>query len=191
MAASTYCIRHTPCAASGQRTQANFRSCRRTRRLTLDVPAEPYWLDLPRGVGVEIRPVTTAIMAAAQAAASRRLGVICAADPEFDPDMSHGLAFAFLVRALARHAVTAKEGVGDAAGQPLPLTPKAVGPTGKTGARHVFGAEDWVARDERARPRPARGPRATQGIPRMPRILPARRAGWKRRIRCRASGRRR
>ena len=36
--------------------------------LTLDLPAEPYWLDLPRGVRVEIRPVTTAVMAAAQAA---------------------------------------------------------------------------------------------------------------------------
>ena len=27
--------------------------------LTLDLPIEPYWLDLPRGVRVEIRPVTT------------------------------------------------------------------------------------------------------------------------------------
>ena len=35
--------------------------------LTLDLPVEPYWLDLPRGVRVEIRPVTTAVMAAAQA----------------------------------------------------------------------------------------------------------------------------
>jgi len=26
--------------------------------LTLDLPVEPYWLDLPRGVRVEIRPVT-------------------------------------------------------------------------------------------------------------------------------------
>ncbi|HYZ63059.1 MAG TPA: hypothetical protein VE650_11450 [Acetobacteraceae bacterium] len=34
--------------------------------LTLDLPVEPYWLDLPRGVRVEIRPVTTAVMAAAQ-----------------------------------------------------------------------------------------------------------------------------
>ena len=34
--------------------------------LTLDLTAEPYWLDLPRGVRVEIRPVTTAVMAAAQ-----------------------------------------------------------------------------------------------------------------------------
>jgi hypothetical protein len=94
--------------------------------LTLDLPAEPYWLDLPRGVRVEIRPVTTAVMAAAQAAVARRLAAIRIANPDLDPDMSRGLSFACLVKALARHAVTAWEGVGDAAGKPLPLSPEAV-----------------------------------------------------------------
>ena len=59
--------------------------------LTLDLPIEPYWLDLPRGVRVEIRPVTTAVMAAAQAAAARRLAAIRIADPDLDPDMARGL----------------------------------------------------------------------------------------------------
>ncbi len=94
--------------------------------LTLDLPTEPYWLDLPRGVRVEIRPVTTAVMAAAQAAASRRLGAARAAGGDLDPDMVRGLAFAFLVKALARHAVTAWDGVGDAAGKPLDLAPQHV-----------------------------------------------------------------
>jgi len=94
--------------------------------LTLDLPVEPYWLDLPRGVRVEIRPITTAVMAAAQAAASRRLGAVRAAGENLDPDMARGLAFAFLVKALARHAVTAWDGIGDAAGKPLPLSPEAV-----------------------------------------------------------------
>ena len=94
--------------------------------LTLDLPAEPYWLDLPRGVRVEIRPVTTAVMAAAQAGSARRLGALRAASEDLDPDMARGLAFAFLVKALARHAVTAWEGVGDAACKPLPLSPEAV-----------------------------------------------------------------
>ncbi|WBV43510.1 hypothetical protein [Pseudoroseomonas cervicalis] len=94
--------------------------------LTLDLPSKPYWLDLPRGVRVEIRPVTTAVMAAAQAAASRQLGAVRAASEDLDPDMARGLAFAFLVKALARHAVTAWEGVGDAAGKPLPLSSEAV-----------------------------------------------------------------
>ena len=66
--------------------------------LTLDLPVEPYWLDLPRGVRVEIRPATTAVMAAAQAAAARRLTAIRIADPDLDPDMSRGLSFAFLGR---------------------------------------------------------------------------------------------
>ena len=94
--------------------------------LTLDLPTEPYWLDLPRGVRVEIRPVTTAVMAAAQSGSARRLGALRAAEAELDPDMARGLAFALLVKALARHAVTAWEGVGDAAGKPLPLSPEAV-----------------------------------------------------------------
>jgi len=79
--------------------------------LNLDLPVEPYWLDLPRGVRVEIRPVTTAVMAAAQAGSARRLGALRAAETDLDPDMARGLAFAFLVKALARHAVTAWEGV--------------------------------------------------------------------------------
>lgn len=94
--------------------------------LTLNLLDEQYWLDLPRAVRVEIRPVTTAVMAAAQAAASRRLGVVRAASDDLDPDMARGLAFAFLVKALARHAVTAWEGVGEAAGLPLDLTPEHV-----------------------------------------------------------------
>lgn len=94
--------------------------------LALNLPTEPCWLDLPRGVRVEIRPVTTAVMAAAQAAASRRLGAVRAANEDLDPDMAKGLAFAFLVKALARHAVTAWEGVGDASGRPLSLTPEHV-----------------------------------------------------------------
>jgi hypothetical protein len=94
--------------------------------LSLDIPTEPYWLDLPRGVRVEIRPVTTAVMAAAQAAAQRRLAALREADTEMDPDLARGLAFALLAKALARHAVTAWEGVGDAAGKPLPLSPEAV-----------------------------------------------------------------
>ena len=67
--------------------------------LTLDVPAEAHWLDLPGGVRVEIRPVTTAVMAAAQATASRRLGVVRAAGEDLGPDKARG--FAFQVRAWA------------------------------------------------------------------------------------------
>ena len=66
--------------------------------LTLDLPTTPYWLTLPRGVRVEIKPVTTAVMAAAQAASARRLSALRAAEPDLDPDMARGLAFAFLIQ---------------------------------------------------------------------------------------------
>lgn len=42
----------------------------------LDIPVEPYWLDLPRGVRVEILPVSAALMAATQAGSARRLGAL-------------------------------------------------------------------------------------------------------------------
>jgi len=38
--------------------------------LTLELPVEPYLLDLANGVRMEIRPVTTAVMAAVQANAA-------------------------------------------------------------------------------------------------------------------------
>ncbi len=94
--------------------------------LTLDLPIDPYWIDLPRGVRIQIRPVTTAVMAAAQAGSARRLGAARAAEEGLDPDMIRGLAFAFLVKALARHAVIGWEGVGDTAGEPLAASPEAV-----------------------------------------------------------------
>jgi len=108
--------------------------------LTLNLPTKPTWLDLPRGVRVEIRPVTTAVMAAAQAAASRRLGAVRAADADLDPDMARGLAFAFLVKALARHAVTAWDGIGDAEGKPLPLALAAVETVSRPTRRHSWPA---------------------------------------------------
>lgn len=88
--------------------------------LTLDFPTEPYWLDLPRGVRVEIGPVTTAVMGAAQAGSARRLGALRALEADLDPDMACGLAFASLVK---RSPITPsdREGVRDAAGKPLPL----------------------------------------------------------------------
>ena len=93
--------------------------------LTLDIPTEPRWLDLPEGVRLLARPITTAVMQAAQASAARRLEAARAAEP-LDPDWERGLAFLYLVQGLARHAVLEWEGVGDATGAPLPLSPEAV-----------------------------------------------------------------
>ena len=93
--------------------------------LNLDIPTEPRWLDLPEGVRLLTRPVTTAVMQAAQSAAARRLEAAREAGP-LDPDWERGLAFLYLVQGLARHAVLEWQGVGDATGAPLPLSPEAV-----------------------------------------------------------------
>lgn len=93
--------------------------------LTLDIPTEPRWLDLPQGVRLRVRPVTTAVMQAAQSAAARRLEAAREAGP-LDPDWERGLAFLYLVQGLARHAVLDWEGVGDMAGAALPLSPEAL-----------------------------------------------------------------
>ena len=39
--------------------------------LKLDLPVDPFWADLPHGVRVRIKPVTTAIVSAAQHRAAR------------------------------------------------------------------------------------------------------------------------
>ncbi len=41
--------------------------------ISLKIPKEPYGLELPYGITVTVRPLTTAAMATAQAAARRRL----------------------------------------------------------------------------------------------------------------------
>ena len=91
--------------------------------ITLDLPTEPHWLDLPRGVAVQTRPVTTAVLIAAQSAARRALEEVPEAD-RADPALLAGLGFAALVEALARYAILDWRGVGDAAGEPLELTPE-------------------------------------------------------------------
>lgn len=91
--------------------------------ITLDLSPEPRWLDLPRRVSVRIRPVTTAVLIAAQSAARRALEEVPEAERQ-DPALLAGLGFAALVEALARYAILDWRGVGDAAGEPLPLTPE-------------------------------------------------------------------
>lgn len=93
--------------------------------LRLDLPREPYRLDLGSGVTVTVRPLDTAVMAAARATVERtlrewredreRLRAI-ASDPSAlpdldDPDARAGLAEALLIKALARQAIVAWEGV--------------------------------------------------------------------------------
>lgn len=92
--------------------------------LKLTLPTEPYWVEMPLGVRLRIKPVTTAIVSAAQHRAAR-LGreAAEAAGGELDPDMSRGLAFVLMAKALARFAVEEWEGVAGADGAALPFSP--------------------------------------------------------------------
>jgi hypothetical protein len=110
--------------------------------LRLAIPREPYWLDLPAGVRLQVRPLTTAVMAAAQARAQqavaelaeqvrarRDAGLPLDALPDLEDEAERaGLAQLLLVKALARHAILAWEGVLAAEGEaPAPVTPETVG----------------------------------------------------------------
>jgi hypothetical protein len=79
--------------------------------IRLDLKREPHWLDLGHGVRVLVRPCTTALVMAARAAMLQTLDV---ATP--------GERTAALVKCLARLAINAWEGVGDAEGQPTELS---------------------------------------------------------------------
>jgi len=85
--------------------------------LKLDLSNEPARLDLGHGVRVKLHPLTTALMVAARNdPAVQALG-------EDAGDEESALAFA---RALARVAVLDWEGVGDADGNVIPVSPEAI-----------------------------------------------------------------
>jgi hypothetical protein len=85
--------------------------------LRLDLTSEPRWLDLGHGVRLRLAPLTTPLMVAARA------DLAVAALPETATPEALAVAMA---KALARRAVLDWEGVGDAAGDPLPVSPDAV-----------------------------------------------------------------
>ncbi len=85
--------------------------------LKLDLSNEPRWHELAPGVRVQLRPLTTALMVAARGdpavqALSQEAG-----------DEESALGFA---KALARVAILDWEGVGDATGNPIPVSPEAI-----------------------------------------------------------------
>ena len=86
--------------------------------LKLDLTAEPRWLDLGHGVRLRVAPLTTALMVAARNDAAVEALVATASDE------AKALTFA---KAIARTAVTDWEGVGDADGNPTPVTPEGIG----------------------------------------------------------------
>lgn len=85
--------------------------------LTLDLTNTPRWHDLAPGVRVQLRPLTTALMVAT------RSDPAVEAVPEEASDEERAVAFA---KALARRAVLAWQGIGDADGTAIDPSPEAI-----------------------------------------------------------------
>ena len=85
--------------------------------IRLNLTATPQWLDLAPGLRLLVGPLTTALMVSARADAAIE------ALPEAASQEALALAMA---KAVARHAVLDWEGVGDALGQPTPVTPEGI-----------------------------------------------------------------
>ena len=85
--------------------------------LRLDFTAEPRWLDLGHGLRLHVLPVTTAVMVAA------RNDPAVAALPA---DASKEDMALVMAKAVARRVVIEWEGVGDADGAPVSVTPEGI-----------------------------------------------------------------
>ena len=85
--------------------------------IRLNLSREPSWLDLGHDVRVRVAPLTTSLMAAA------RSDPAVAALPE---GASNETIAVTMAKALARLVVLDWQGVGDAAGEPVPVTPEGI-----------------------------------------------------------------
>ena len=85
--------------------------------IRLDLSNEPAWLDLGHGVRLHLYPLTTAMMVA-----SRNDPAVAALDDNAT-DEDSALVFA---KALARNAVLDWEGVGNADGNTIPVSPEGI-----------------------------------------------------------------
>lgn len=98
--------------------------------LRLNLKKEPYWLDLPAEVKIKVRPLSTAIMSAAQSSVIKRItdwrqerksrldvGADVSDLPDVDDEETRlGLSESLLIKALARGAVVEWQGVLNSAG---------------------------------------------------------------------------
>ncbi|SEP21383.1 hypothetical protein SAMN04487843_108206 [Methylobacterium sp. ap11] len=87
--------------------------------LKLSQSVEPFWLDVLPGVRIRFRPITVASMLVAREA----VGKVFRGEDQDDVGARANIA---LVRELTRRGIMEWEGIGDADGQPLPVTREAV-----------------------------------------------------------------
>ena len=85
--------------------------------IRINLSPEPHWLDLGHGVRLQLLPLTTALMVATRS------------DPavqELEADASNDSRAAVFAAALARRAVMDWEGVGDADGTVIAVSPEGI-----------------------------------------------------------------
>jgi hypothetical protein len=85
--------------------------------IRLNLTATPQWLDLAPGLRLLVGPLTTALMVSARA----DLAIEALADTATQEELALAMA-----KAVARRAVLDWEGVGDDAGNVVPVTPEGI-----------------------------------------------------------------
>ena len=91
--------------------------------LRLNLSTEPEWLDLGHGVRLFAEPLTTAVMLAARSDPA----ILAATQSQEIEDIPSNDDLARIVaKAVARIVVQDWDGVGDAEGEPLPVTPEGI-----------------------------------------------------------------
>ena len=85
--------------------------------IRLDLSREPHWLDLGHDVRLHVAPLTTSLMAAARSDATVTALL---------EDASNETIAITMAKALARLVVLDWQGVGDAAGEPIPVSPEGI-----------------------------------------------------------------
>lgn len=99
--------------------------------LKLGLAKEPFWLNLPGGAKVRVKPLTMGIYQAARtrawADAEKASGATRGPDGKLSDDtdnaLLNGLFNGYLAQHLARYGIEAWENIGDASGQPVDCTP--------------------------------------------------------------------
>jgi hypothetical protein len=85
--------------------------------IRIQLSPEPQWLDLGHGVRMKLLPLTTALMVATRSDTAMQ---------ELESDANNATRAAVFAAALARRAVVDWEGVGDADGAVIGVTPEGI-----------------------------------------------------------------
>jgi hypothetical protein len=85
------------------------------------------WVELPHGVRLRVAPITTVVVAAAQASARKRAFELLGKEeiPEQE-NLRRGVALMLTIQALGRECIRAWENVVDEDGAAVPITPEAI-----------------------------------------------------------------